>query len=136
MASAIDEALVFPGAQDPADRVERRAGHLGDVPARDRKADLDTSLDRLPGLLREVTRRYADREALVFHHPDGRVERWSYAELWDRAMRVARALVACGFSGHGFKLAPAVGAALAELALDGRTDPPIDFLSPRRFFTP
>jgi acyl-CoA synthetase (AMP-forming)/AMP-acid ligase II len=30
------------------------------------------------------------------HHPDGTVERWSYAELWDRAMAVARSLVAAG----------------------------------------
>jgi acyl-CoA synthetase (AMP-forming)/AMP-acid ligase II len=50
----------------------------------------------LPGYLREVTSRFAGREALVFHHPDGAVERWSYAELWDRAMAVARALVALG----------------------------------------
>ncbi|CAN7365790.1 AMP-binding protein [Phenylobacterium sp. LjRoot225] len=55
----------------------------------------------LPGYLREVTDRYAEREALVMRHPatkgaDGTVDRWSYAELWDRAMGVARALVACG----------------------------------------
>jgi acyl-CoA synthetase (AMP-forming)/AMP-acid ligase II len=50
----------------------------------------------LPGFLREVTERYAQREALVFHHPDGSVERWSYAELWARAMAVARALAALG----------------------------------------
>jgi acyl-CoA synthetase (AMP-forming)/AMP-acid ligase II len=50
----------------------------------------------LPGYLREVTLRYGGREALVFHHPDGRVERWSYAELWEQAMAVARALVALG----------------------------------------
>jgi acyl-CoA synthetase (AMP-forming)/AMP-acid ligase II len=50
----------------------------------------------LPGFLREVTERYGPREAVAFHHPDGRVERWSYSELWDRAMAVARALVACG----------------------------------------
>jgi FAD dependent oxidoreductase len=30
-------------------------------------------------------------------------------------------LHAFGFSGHGFQLGPAVGAVLAELALDGRT---------------
>lgn len=40
---------------------------------------------------------------------------------------------AAGLSGHGFKLAPALGDALADLALRGRTDLPIDFLSPRRF---
>ncbi|CAN7665410.1 AMP-binding protein [Phenylobacterium sp. LjRoot225] len=50
----------------------------------------------LPGYLREVTGRYAANEALVMHHPDGSVERWSYADLWDRALAVARALVACG----------------------------------------
>jgi acyl-CoA synthetase (AMP-forming)/AMP-acid ligase II len=50
----------------------------------------------LPGYLAELNQRYAPREALVFHHPDGRVERWSYADLWARANAVARALVACG----------------------------------------
>ncbi len=55
----------------------------------------------LPAYLREVTDRYAGREALVMHHPDGSVERWSYAELWDRAMGVARALVACGVGKGG-----------------------------------
>ena len=50
----------------------------------------------LPGFLREVTDRFADREALVMHHPDGRVTRWTYTELWDRSMAVARALVASG----------------------------------------
>jgi sarcosine oxidase len=44
-----------------------------------------------------------------------------------------RTFVAAGLSGHGFKLAPALGDALVDLALRGRTDLPIDFLSPRRF---
>ena len=50
----------------------------------------------LPGYLREVTERFASREAMVMHYPDGTVERWSYSELWDRAMSIARSLVACG----------------------------------------
>ena len=50
----------------------------------------------LPGFLREVTDRWPDNEALVYHDPDGRIERWSYATLWDQAMAVARALVAAG----------------------------------------
>jgi fatty-acyl-CoA synthase len=49
----------------------------------------------LPGFLREVTTRFADREALVLHSPNG-VERWSYATLWERAVEVARALLALG----------------------------------------
>jgi fatty-acyl-CoA synthase len=50
----------------------------------------------LPGYLKEVTTRFAAREALVMHKTDGSVERWSYEELWERAMEVARALTACG----------------------------------------
>ena len=42
-------------------------------------------------------------------------------------------LHAFGFSGHGFQLGPAVGAVLAELALDGRTATPIDAFSIDRF---
>lgn len=49
----------------------------------------------LPGFLREVTALYGEREALVMRTADGTV-RWSYAELWERAVDVARALRACG----------------------------------------
>ncbi|HXK22914.1 MAG TPA: AMP-binding protein [Myxococcota bacterium] len=49
----------------------------------------------LPGFLREVTRRYAPREALVMQTPEG-PERWSYADLWQRSVEVAKALCACG----------------------------------------
>ena len=49
----------------------------------------------LPGFLREVTQRFAEREAVVLRTADG-ILRWSYASLWDRALEVARALVACG----------------------------------------
>jgi fatty-acyl-CoA synthase len=49
----------------------------------------------LPGFLREVTSRFAEREALVLHTPEG-VERWTYADLWSRSSEVARALIACG----------------------------------------
>jgi sarcosine oxidase len=40
---------------------------------------------------------------------------------------------AAGLSGHGFKLSPALGDALADLALHGRTQLPVGFLSPVRF---
>jgi len=54
----------------------------------------------MPGFLREVTELYGDREALVMHTPDG-VIRWSYTELWERSVAVARALQAAGIGKDG-----------------------------------
>ncbi|HEX3437298.1 MAG TPA: N-methyl-L-tryptophan oxidase [Pseudacidobacterium sp.] len=42
--------------------------------------------------------------------------------------------IACGFSGHGFKFTSVLGEILADLAIDGSTGYPIEFLSPKRFF--
>src|SRR5207253_2994237 len=39
----------------------------------------------------------------------------------------------CGFSGHGFKFSSVIGEVLADLATEGTTRHPIDFLSARRF---
>jgi sarcosine oxidase len=44
-----------------------------------------------------------------------------------------RALIACGFSGHGFKFVSVMGEALADLATTGRTEHPIGFLGLGRF---
>ncbi|MEX1158583.1 MAG: N-methyl-L-tryptophan oxidase [Thermomicrobiales bacterium] len=41
--------------------------------------------------------------------------------------------IACGFSGHGFKFASAIGEVLADLAIDGETQHDIGFLSAGRF---
>ncbi len=51
----------------------------------------------------------------------------------DRHPHHANVHFAAGFSGHGFKFAPLVGAALTDLAIEGRTDHPIGFLGGRRF---
>lgn len=51
----------------------------------------------------------------------------------DRHPAHDRVWVACGFSGHGFKFAPVVGEALADLATEGRTDLPVGFLGLGRF---
>jgi sarcosine oxidase len=42
-------------------------------------------------------------------------------------------LVACGFSGHGFKFVPVVGEILADLAIDGTTRHRIALFDPLRF---
>jgi sarcosine oxidase len=46
----------------------------------------------------------------------------------DRHPQFGNVCFATGFSGHGFKFAPVVGEALADLALEGRTELPIGFL--------
>jgi fatty-acyl-CoA synthase len=54
----------------------------------------------LPGFLREVSAMYREREALVLRTAEG-VTRWTYAELWERAIEVACALRACGVGKDG-----------------------------------
>ncbi|MCW1402783.1 acyl--CoA ligase [Novosphingobium sp. MW5] len=49
----------------------------------------------LGGYVREIARRYGPSEAAVIHL-DGKAYRWTYDELLERAMEVARSLVACG----------------------------------------
>ena len=41
--------------------------------------------------------------------------------------------IACGFSGHGFKFASVVGEILADLAIEGKTELPMNFLNVKRF---
>jgi acyl-CoA synthetase (AMP-forming)/AMP-acid ligase II len=50
----------------------------------------------LGGFLREVCEKHGDKEALVFHPPSGPVIRRTYAQVWEEANTVARALVARG----------------------------------------
>jgi sarcosine oxidase len=44
-----------------------------------------------------------------------------------------RVTIAGGFSGHGYKFASVIGEILADLAIDGSTRHPIEFLSLDRF---
>jgi fatty-acyl-CoA synthase len=44
----------------------------------------------------EVTDRYATREVLVMAQPGRPADRWSYRDLWERSVEIARALIACG----------------------------------------
>lgn len=49
----------------------------------------------------------------------------------ERSRHDPRIAVVAGLSGHGFKMAPALGHAAVELALHGRTSLPVNFLSRR-----
>jgi sarcosine oxidase len=51
----------------------------------------------------------------------------------DHYPRHKNVILACGFSGHGFKFASVIGEILSDLAIKGKTEQPIDFLSLRRF---
>jgi len=59
-------------------------------------ADEQLGAVTLGGFLREVCRKYAKKEALVFHPPEGSVERLTYEQVWETAFTVARALAARG----------------------------------------
>ena len=51
----------------------------------------------------------------------------------DRHPAHPRVTLACGFSGHGFKFASVVGEILADLATEGKTKLPAQFLGLSRF---
>ncbi len=51
----------------------------------------------------------------------------------DRHPTHSQVVFACGFSGHGFKFAPVIGEALADLAMEGGSALPIEFLKLSRF---
>ncbi len=53
----------------------------------------------------------------------------------DRHLEWPHVAFAGGFSGHGFKFAPVIGEALADLAIEGRSELPIGFLGAGRFGT-
>ncbi len=56
--------------------------------------------------------------------------------ILDRHPSGARGAAVAGLSGHGFKFAPVLGRALAEIALEGGTELPVGFLAARRLAAP
>jgi sarcosine oxidase len=105
------------GAPDDPDRLNRTP-----VPADEQEVRpfLQRYLPRANGIVREMSvcmyTNTPDSHFIVDRHPDH-----------------PQVHIACGFSGHGFKFAPVIGEALADLSLTGRTNLPIGFLSATRF---
>ncbi|MDB5725244.1 MAG: AMP-dependent synthetase [Novosphingobium sp.] len=89
----------------------------------------------LAGYIREVCERWPDNEAAVLHI-DGKVVRWTYADLWARTLATARSLVACGI-GKGTRVGvicsnrPEYLSSVFGAALAGAVPTPIS-----TFFTP
>lgn len=107
----------LPGPRvDP--EAEPRDWRPADEPAL--RAGLEAYLPRAAGRLVE------GRVCLYTLSPDGHF-------VIDRHPAEPALCFACGFSGHGFKFAPVVGEALADLALEGRTELEIGFLGSGRF---
>lgn len=104
---------------------EHSGGHSTDPDALDRGFDPDDvrPVSRflracLPGVEPAPARHSV---CMYTKSPDGHF-------IVDRHPLHQNVVLAAGFSGHGFKFAPVIGEALADLVLDGRTDLPIEFL--------
>ncbi|WP_120003516.1 N-methyl-L-tryptophan oxidase [Nesterenkonia muleiensis] len=85
-------------------------------------AATDAAVSRyLPDVIPTATRASIHHEAFTDdHHP--------FVGVFDDP----RIVIGCGFSGHGFKLSPTFGEALADLSTAGETAHDIAFLSPHR----
>jgi sarcosine oxidase len=82
----------------------------------------DAVAGQLPGLYPEPVRVGAYMDGYTSDHH----------ALVGPARELPRTFLACGFSGHGFKMSPAIGAAVADLVVDGHTDLPIGHLAAGR----
>lgn len=116
----------FPALAGDGPKVGR-FGHLGEIVDPDEVDRTPTPADR------DALQAFADRHlahagpvermmaCLFTRTPDGHF-------VVDRIQRDPPVVVGCGFSGHGFKFASALGECLAGLALDGDGGPWIEHL--------
>jgi sarcosine oxidase len=119
----------------PGDRDMRIARHVRGEPATADTLDRAVSPSDTDALIRDV------RTLLPHAGPLSRAAicMYTYSDdghfIIDHAPASADIVIACGFSGHGFKFAPVLGEEIAALAFDGRA-PAIAFLGLHRFSHP
>ena len=109
----------LPGETSDPDTMDR-------TPREDEESSfLEYAKQHLPSIIGEITdlkiclyTNTPDKHFIIDHHPEH-----------------DNVFIAAGFSGHGFKFQPIVGRILADLAIDGCTGHPIEFLSMDRFKT-
>jgi sarcosine oxidase len=122
----------FPAIDDRGVKVaEHSGGNIVDDPARVDRALHETDHARVDAFVRVhlpavEARSSAHAVCLYTMSPDEHF-------IVDRHPLDPRIVFAAGLSGHGFKFTPVLGRVLTELAIDGRTDMPVDFLSLSRF---
>jgi sarcosine oxidase len=116
-ADGVKVAIHSGGEPCTADSIDRQ---IRDPDVTEIRGHLQNFIPSLNGpLLRALTCMYTltpDQHFVVGLHP-----------------RYPQVAIAAGFSGHGFKFSGVMGEILADLAIDGRTSQPIEFLSPNRF---
>lgn len=115
---------------------------IGSTAAFEGRDDPEADVDRAPEY--EETSRLAERFYRRFPGEHGAVLRRGYTGVYDCSPdlqpmlgplpEIAGLHLAVGFSGHGFKLSPAVGELIAEEIVEGRTSlVDIELFSPGRF---
>lgn len=126
---------IFYGFPQLDERGVKVAEHSGGLPVDDplaldrarHTADEQMLTAFLAEHLPDVTNEVTDHTVCMYTmSPDERF-------VVDRHPQFSNVTLAAGLSGHGFKFTAVLGQALAELALEGRTDLPIEFLSLSRF---
>lgn len=106
-----------PGAAVDPDRVNRNVN----------AGEMTSVIEGIQRLLPDLSGPVLSIDVCLYtNSPDGHF-------LVDRHPQQDNVIVACGFSGHGFKFVPVMGEALADLALNGTTSLPIGFLGFSRF---
>jgi sarcosine oxidase len=119
----------FPIHRDEGFKI---ADHAGGEPADPDRLDRAASdreaqdvLDFARANLRGITGRIVHRAVCMYTVTPDR------DFVVDRDPRYANVIFGAGFSGHGFKFAPAIGEMLATLALDAGSAPPERFAAAR-----
>lgn len=112
---------------------------IGDFHHREQTGDPDDLLTEPTREDEVLLRTYVDRHFRGAAGPTMRLEPCMFTNTPDEHFLIdhhpdhENVVVGAGFSGHGFKFASAVGEILADLAVEGTTDHPIDLFRIGRF---
>ncbi len=127
----------FPSFADPAERGQGRVASAAGRPARRRRSTGPCTREEVEAMRAFIAPRMPDLPGTFL-----RAATCMYTNTPDEHFVIARhpaheqVVVACGFSGHGFKFVPVVGEIVADLVADGATAHPIGLFDPGRLAPP